>query len=219
MSQANPSADLEQSLTMLETRLARYRHSVIALTVIVLASGLLFGQDRTQQRIRDLGIEGQIAVPDQAHPPLVVRDSITLADPAGEERAILTATSNGASLVLSDATGDVRVGIDAGYTPSVTLYDGNLRARAILAARGGSLEGRAQGSSGCRREVRSGTMFFHRDRRGTKPAARTPLRPKGYGETGPSSLSPTPPNECALSLLRGFGPAPRRLLESGPVWP
>ena len=79
------------------------------------------------------------------------------------------------------------------------------------AARGRSLEGRAQGSSGCRREVRSGTMFFHRDRRRTKPAARTPLRPKGYGETGPSSLLPTPSNECALSR--------RRLLESGPVWP
>ncbi len=54
-------------------------------------------------------------------------------------------------------------------------------------------------------------MSFHSDRRGTKPAARTPLRPKGYGETGPSSLSPTPPNERALSR--------RRLLESGPVWP
>ena len=63
-------------------------------------------------------------------------------------------------------------------------------------------------------------MSFHRDRRGTKPAARPPpLRPEGYGETGPSSLSPTPPNERALSLLRGFEPAPRRLLESGPVWP
>ena len=71
-------------------------------------------------------------------------------------------------------------------------------------------------------------MFFHRDRRGTKPAGRlrppfdtsvAPLRPEGYGETEPASLSPTPPNECALSLLRGFGPAPRRLLESGPVWP
>ena len=54
-------------------------------------------------------------------------------------------------------------------------------------------------------------MFLHRDRRGTKPAARTPLCPKGYGETGLSSLSPTPPNECALSR--------RRLLESSPVWP
>ena len=64
-----------------------------------------------------------------------------------------------------------------------------------LAVRGRSLEGRAQGSSGCRREVRSEVMSFHRDRRGTKPAARTPLRPQGYGETGPSSLSPTPANE------------------------
>ena len=63
-------------------------------------------------------------------------------------------------------------------------------------------------------------MSFHRDRRMTKPAGRLrppfdtsvpPLRPKGYGETGPSSLSPTPPNERALSR--------RRLLESGPVWP
>ena len=109
-----------------------------------------------------------------------------------------------------------------------------------LAARGRSPEDRAQGSSGWLREVRSGhrglkprpqAPSFHRDRPyqcRTKPAGRlrprfdtsvAPLRPKGYGETGPSSLSPTPPNECALSLLRGFGPAPRRLLESGPVWP
>ena len=63
-------------------------------------------------------------------------------------------------------------------------------------------------------------MFFHRDRRGTKPVGRlrppfdtsvAPLRPKGYGETGPSSLSPTPANERALFR--------RRLLEPGPVWP
>ncbi len=71
-----------------------------------------------------------------------------------------------------------------------------------LAARGRSLKGRARGCSGCRREVRSGAMPSHRDRRGTKPAARPPLRPKGYGETGPSSLSPTPPNECALFRRR-----------------
>ena len=42
-------------------------------------------------------------------------------------------------------------------------------------------------------------MRFHRNRRGTKPEARTPVRPKGYGETAPSSLSSTPPNERALS--------------------
>ncbi len=44
-------------------------------------------------------------------------------------------------------------------------------------------------------------MSLHRDRRGTKPAARTFLRPRGYGETGPSSLSPTPHNECALPCV------------------
>jgi hypothetical protein len=33
-------------------------------------------------------------------------------------------------------------------------------------------------------------MFLHRDRRGTKPEARTPLRPRGYGETGPSRPLP-----------------------------
>ena len=45
MSPANPSPNLEERLTMLETRLARYRHTVISLAVVVLASGLLFGQD------------------------------------------------------------------------------------------------------------------------------------------------------------------------------
>ena len=125
-----------------------------------------------------------------------------------------------------------------------------------LAARGRSPEDRAQGPSGWLREVRRGhrgskarpqAPSFHRDRPyqfRTKPAGRlrspfdtsvAPLRPKSYGETGPSSLSPTPHNERALSPLRGFGPAPlrdfgsaplrdfgsalRRLLESGPVWP
>ncbi len=62
-------------------------------------------------------------------------------------------------------------------------------------------------------------MSFHRDRRGTKPAARPPLRLKGYGETGPSSLSPTPPNECALSRRRDVWSSSGRLLESSPVWP
>ena len=132
MSPANPSRNLEERLTMLETRLARYRHTVIALAVVVLASGLLFGQDRTQQRIRDRSIESRVEVPDQIRPPLVVRDSITVVDAAGEERAILTATLDGTSLVLFDAAGNVRVGIDAGYTTSVTLYDENSRARAIL---------------------------------------------------------------------------------------
>ena len=54
-------------------------------------------------------------------------------------------------------------------------------------------------------------MRFHRNRRGTKPEARTPMRPKGYGETAPSSLSSTPHNERALSRPR--------LLESSAVWP
>ena len=132
MSQATPSLNLERRLTILETRIARYKHTTVAFTVIVLASGLLFGQDRTQQRIRNRGIESRIAIPDQTQPPLIVRDSITLVDSAGEERAILTATLGGASLVLFDAAGDARVGLNAGYTTSVTLYDGDLRARAIL---------------------------------------------------------------------------------------
>ena len=134
MSQATPSLDLERRLTILETRIARYKHTAVAFTVIVLASGLLFGQDRTQQRIRNRGIESRIEIPDRTQPPLIVRDSITLVDSAGEERAVLTATSDGASLVLFDAAGNVRVGIDAGYTTSVTLYDENLGARAILGA-------------------------------------------------------------------------------------
>ena len=33
-------------------------------------------------------------------------------------------------------------------------------------------------------------MLFHRDRRTTKPAARPPLRPKGYGGIGPSATLP-----------------------------
>ena len=44
-----------------------------------------------------------------------------------------------------------------------------------------------------------------------------PLRPEGYGETGPSSLSPTPSNERALSRLRGFGSAPLRDFGSAPL--
>ena len=36
--------------------------------------------------------------------------------------------------MLFDATGNVRIGIDAGYTSSVTLYDENRRERAILGA-------------------------------------------------------------------------------------
>ncbi len=134
MSHGNPSPDLERRLTTLETRLARYRHTVIALIVIVFASGLLFGQDRAQELFRNRGIEGRVEVLDQTQPPLIVRDSITLVDPTGQERAILTATLDGASLVLFDATGNVRVGIDAGYTSSVTLYDEDLTARAILGA-------------------------------------------------------------------------------------
>ncbi len=134
MSQTTPLPDLERRLTMLETRIARYKHTAVAITVIVLASGLLIGQDRTQQRILNRGIESRIEIPDQTQPPLIVRDSITLVDSAGEERAVLTATSDGASLVLFDAAGNVRIGIDAGYTTSVTLYDENLGARAILGA-------------------------------------------------------------------------------------
>ena len=58
---------------------------------------------------------------------------------------------------------------------------------AMLAACGVTLQGRAQGSSGLRREERSGAMLCHRDRRTTKPGARTPLRPTGYDGIGPSA--------------------------------
>ena len=53
MSQVTPSLVLERRLTILETRIARYKLTAVAFTVIVLASGLLFGQDRTEQRIRN----------------------------------------------------------------------------------------------------------------------------------------------------------------------
>ena len=33
-------------------------------------------------------------------------------------------------------------------------------------------------------------MTIHRDRRATKPVARTPLRPEGYGGIGPSATLP-----------------------------
>ena len=75
--------------------------------------------------------------------------------------------------------------IMTGETYGDSLKNGGLIGGAVgLAARGRSLEGRAHGSSGCRREVRSGTMSFHRDRRTTKPAARTPPAPKGLRRNG-----------------------------------
>ena len=63
--------------------------------------------------------------------------------------------------------------------------------------------------SRARREERA--MRFHRNRRTTKPEARTPLGPEAYRETAPSSLSSTLRNERALSRPR--------FLESGAVWP
>ena len=134
MSQTNALIDLERRVRDLETHLARQRLTAIVLVAIVLGSGLLFGQDRTRERIRGLGIEGRITALDQIQPPLVVRDSISIVGPGGEERAVLTATLDGSSLVLFDSEGDVRVGIDAGYSTSVTLYDEELRTRAILGA-------------------------------------------------------------------------------------
>ena len=59
-----------------------------------------------------------------------------------------------------------------------------------LAARGTTLQGRARGSSGLRREERSGAMVPHRDRRTTKSVIRSPLRPTGYGGIGPSATLP-----------------------------
>ncbi len=59
-----------------------------------------------------------------------------------------------------------------------------------LAARGTTLQGRARGSSGLKREERSGAMVPHRDRRTTKSVIRTPLRPTGFGGIGPSATLP-----------------------------
>ena len=53
-----------------------------------------------------------------------------------------------------------------------------------------NLQGRAEGSSGLRREERSGAMVAHRDRRTTKSVTRTPLCPAGYGGMGPSAVLP-----------------------------
>ncbi len=58
------------------------------------------------------------------------------------------------------------------------------------AVRGRTLRRRALGSSGFRREERSGAMVFHRDRRTTKSVARRPLRPTGYGGIEPSATLP-----------------------------
>ena len=129
MSQIKASIDLERRVRDLETHLARQRRTVTVLIAIVLGGGLLFGQDRTR-----VGIEGRVDALDQTQPPLVVRDSISIVGPGGEERAILTATPDGSALVLFDAEGHVRVGIDAGYSTSVTLYDEELQTRAILGA-------------------------------------------------------------------------------------
>ncbi len=59
-----------------------------------------------------------------------------------------------------------------------------------LAARRRTPQGRAQGSSGFRREERSGAMVSHRDRRTTKSVTRTPRRPTGYGGIGPFATLP-----------------------------
>ena len=52
-------------------------------------------------------------------------------------------------------------------------------------------------------------MFFHRDRRTTKPAARTPLRPKGSGGIVPSATLPL--------LTDGRASASSWRLASGPM--
>ena len=129
MSQTNPLPDLERRLIALERSLARYRRTVIVLTLVLFGSGLLFGQIVP---IVEIPIEERLSrSPEQ---PLVVRDSITIVDENGVERAIIAGTSDGAALVLFDSDGRPRAGIDAGYTTSLTLYDEEERTRVILGA-------------------------------------------------------------------------------------
>ena len=129
MSPTNPSPDLEHRLMTLERSLVRYRRSVIVLTLVLFGSVLLFGQVLP---IEVLPIEERFATSPEL--PLVVRDSITIVDETGVERAIIAATSDGAALVLFDADGRPRAGIDAGYTTSLTLYDEDGGIRVVLGA-------------------------------------------------------------------------------------
>ncbi len=129
MSPTNPSPDLEHRLMALERSLVRYRRSVIVLTLVLFGSGLLLGQVLP---IEVLPIEESFATSPEL--PLVVRDSITIVDETGVERAIIAATSDGAALVLFDADGRPRAGIDAGYTTSLTLYDEDGGIRVVLGA-------------------------------------------------------------------------------------
>ncbi len=129
MLQTDSSTDLERRLSRLETSLRRYRRSAIAMAGILFGSSLLFAQGRVEHLL----IEGLPASP-QAMAALLVQDSITVVDSAGEERATITTTVDGAALVLFDADGRPRAGIDAGYTPSLVLYDEEGRTRVVLGA-------------------------------------------------------------------------------------
>ena len=129
MAQTNLEPDLERRLTALERSVSRYRRSAIVLALVLLGSGLLFGQVLPTQ---ESSIEQRFATSPEL--PLVVRDSITIVDDAGVERAVIAATSDGSALVLFDTDGRPRAGIDAGYTTSLTLYDEGGGTRAILGA-------------------------------------------------------------------------------------
>ena len=132
MQKPSVSSEYEARLITLEKSAARQKRAAIVLALVILGGGLLWGQE-PRGRIRDLfRPEVQTEVPDQHMSPLVVQDSITVVDADGKERAMLTATPDGASLVLFDSQGRPRVGVTAGYTTSVTLYDDNQQTRAIL---------------------------------------------------------------------------------------
>lgn len=132
MSNSNTSPEYEARLMALEKTIARQKRAALILALAILGGGLLSGQD-PRRPIRDrFRPEVQTEVPDQPLSPLVIRDSITVVDADGNERAMLTATPDGASLVLFDTQGQPKIGVTAGYMTSITLYDENQRTRAIL---------------------------------------------------------------------------------------
>ena len=81
-----------------------------------------------------------------------------------------------------------RSGFEGRATAKTWHYAGS------LPACGGTLGGRAQGYSGHKREMRSGAMPCHHDRRTTKPEARRPLRPSGVDGMGPAAALPLSPD-------------------------
>lgn len=89
---------------------------------------------RTGWSIRAGPKEAPASDPESTAQPLVVRDSITLVDSDGNERALLTVIDDGASLVLFDSAGVARAGLTAGYRTSVVLYGDESQPRAILGA-------------------------------------------------------------------------------------